>query len=303
MALNNGSWCRRTVTAGLLAVLVAAGVVAAGTPASADTPVVALTASPSTVTPGDTLTVTETISNNNFFTILGPTAELFSGPDALTGYTTLTGCDAGPGGSCDTVTDGDGNPIGYRAVFNGALGGNQQAVATFTLTVDPDAGSATEALQGELAAVNFDSGRVDGPALTIDAQADLGVVLTGTPVHSGLLGLNLTLDFTVTVTNNGPGTVRAAKVAATIHPGLSAIGSSTCTATSGGARCTFGTIAAGHTATATFSVPGGLLDIGLPFQFSADRISSTPADPNRANDSSSTTCTVVSVLLASCSAS
>jgi hypothetical protein len=286
----------------VLAVLAAAGVVATGTPASADTPAVALTVSPATVSPGDTVTVTETVTNTNGFTILGPTAELFSGPDALPGYTTLTGCDAGPGGSCDTVTDGDGNPIGYRAVFNGALGGNQQAVATFTLTVDPNADSATETLQGELAGVNFDSGRVDGPTLTINAQADLAVALTGTPVHNGLLGLNLTLDFTVTVTNNGPGTVTAAKVAATVHPGLHVTGSSTCTATSSGARCGFGTIAAGHTATATFSVPGGLLDIGLPFEFSAARTSSTPADPNRANDSSAQSCTVVSVLLANCSA-
>jgi hypothetical protein len=122
-------------------------------------------------------------------------------------------------------------------------------------------------------------------------------------VHSGLLGLKLTLDFTVRVTNNGPGTVTAANVAATIHPGLRAAGSSTCTATSTGARCGFGTIAAGHSAVATFSVPGGLLDIGLPFQFSATRTSSTPADPNSANDSSTQTCSVVSVLLASCSAS
>jgi hypothetical protein len=303
MAMSSGSWFRRAATAGALAVLAAAGVVAAGTPASADTPFVALTVSPSTVTPGDTVTVTETVTNTNGFTILGPTAELFSGPDTLTGYTTLTSCDAGPGGSCDTVNDGDGNPIGYRAVFNGALGANQQAVATFTLTVDPATDSAVETLQGDLAGVNFGSGRVDGPTLTINALADLGVVLTGTPVHSGLLGLNLTLDFTVTVTNNGPGTVRSAKVTAAVQPGLRATGSSTCAATSGGALCSFGTITAGHHATARFSVPGGLLDIGLPFQFSATRTSSTPADPNSANDHSAQTCTVVSVLLASCSAS
>jgi uncharacterized repeat protein (TIGR01451 family) len=303
MTMNRGSWFRRTATAGVLAVLAAAGVIAAGTPAAADTPFVALTVSPSTVTPGDTVTVTETVTNTNGFTILGPSAELFSGPDTLPGYATLTGCDAGAGGSCDTITDGGGNPVGYRAVFNGALGGNQQAVATFTLTIDPNSDSAIETFQGDLAGANFDSGRVDGPTLTINALADLGVVLTGTPVHSGLLGLNLTLDFTVTVTNNGPGTVRNAKVTAAVQPGLRAVGSSTCAATSGGALCSFGTIAKGHHATAKFTVPGGLLDIGLPFQFSAARTSSTPTDPNSANDHSAQTCVVVSVLLASCSAS
>jgi hypothetical protein len=44
----------------------------------------------------------------------------------------------------------------------------------------------------------------------------------------------------------------------------------------------------------------GLLDIGIPFQFSAARSASTPTDPNAANDAAADTCTVVSVLLASC---
>jgi hypothetical protein len=302
-AWHAGSWFRRTATAGVLVMLAAAGVVAAGTPASADTPFVALTVSPSTVTPGDTVTVTETVTNTNGFSILGPSAELFSSPDALPSYATLTSCDAGGGGSCETITDGGGNPIGYRAVFNGALGGNQQAVATFTLTIDPNMDSAIETLQGDLAGRNFDSGRVDGPTLTINALADLGVELTGTPVHSGLLGLTLTLDFTVKVTNNGPGTAHSATVTAVVQPGLRATGSSTCSVTSTGAVCNFGSIAPGKTAKATFNVPGGLLDIGLPFQFSASRTSSTPTDPNSANDHSAQTCTVVSVLLASCSAS
>jgi hypothetical protein len=42
------------------------------------------------------------------------------------------------------------------------------------------------------------------------------------------------------------------------------------------------------------------LDIGIPFQFTVTRTTSSPTDPNAANDSSATTCTVVSVLLASC---
>lgn len=298
-----GSWFRATAAVGALAALAAAGVVAVGTPAAADTPQVALTVSPSTVTPGDTVTVTETVANINGFTILQPKVKLFGSPATLTDYTSLTSCDAGPGGTCGTVTDGDGNPIGYQAVLGSALGGFQQAVITFTLTVNPTADSSVDTLQGQLSGANYDTGVVDGPSLTVDARADLAVKLTGTPVHSGLLGLTLTLDFAVTVTNNGPGTVRAATVTATVQPGLHANSGSSCTSTSGGAVCTFGTIAPGKKATATFSVPGGLLDIGLPFRFQASRTSSTPVDPNSANDSSAQTCTVVSVLLASCSAS
>jgi hypothetical protein len=301
MAMIGGSWFRRATVVGALAALAAAGVVAAGTPAAADTPEVALTVSPSTVTPGDTVTVTETVANIHGFSILQPKVTLLSSPDVLTGYTSLTGCDAGPGGTCGTVTDGGGNPIGYQAALGSALSGFQQAVVTFTLTVNPTADSSVNTLRGQLSGANYDTGPVDGPSLTVNAQADLAVRLTGTPVHSGLLGL--TLNFAVTVTNNGPGTVRAAKVTATVQPGLHADSGTSCAATAGGAVCSFGTIASGASATGRFSVPGGLLVIGLPFVFRADRTSSTPVDPNSANDSSAQTCTVVSVLLASCSAS
>lgn len=294
--MNARSWLRRTVTMGVLAGLAAAGVVAAGAPATADTPVVAITVSPATAIPGDTVTVTETITNDNGFTLLQPKAQLFSTPDALPSYTTLTGCDAGPGGTCDTIQDNDGNSTGYEAVFGGAIGGNGQATATFTLTIDADSNGGVETLAGALVAANFGSGVVPGPTLTVNARADVAVAMTGTPVRS-LLGL--TLNFTVTVTNNGPASLRSADVTATIPVGLRAT-SSACTPTSRGAVCHIGAVAPGHHATATFNVPVGLLDIGIPFQFSAARSASTPTDPNAANDAAADTCTVVSVLLASC---
>ncbi|HVV20224.1 MAG TPA: hypothetical protein VHF06_12365 [Pseudonocardiaceae bacterium] len=289
-----GNWFRRATVTGTLVALAATGLAVS---ASADTPEVTLSVAPSTAQPGDQVTVTETVTNINGFTILGPTARLFSSPDALPGYATLTGCDAGPGGSCGAVTDGDGNPIGYQAVFGSALGGNSSFTATFTLTLNANDDSAVETLEGQLSGVNYGTGLVSGPTLTINAKADIAVGLTGTPQKSGLLGLRL--NFTVTVTNNGPAAVRSASVAATVPLGLRA-DSASCTTTSGGAVCSFGTVPAGGKATATFSVPAGLLDIGLPFTFSAHRTGSSPTDPNPDNDSASTTCTVVSVLLASC---
>ncbi|HEY3750301.1 MAG TPA: hypothetical protein VGL80_13960 [Pseudonocardiaceae bacterium] len=294
--MNSGSWLRRVVTAGAITALTAGAFAIVGTTASADTPVVALTVSPSTVQPGDTVTVTETVTNNNFFTILQPTAQLFSSPDAITGYTSLTSCDAGAGGSCDTVTDGDGNPIGYRAVFGSAIGGMSSATATFTFTVDPNSDSAVETLEGELSGANFDSGVVAGPELTINAKADLSVALTGSPQLS-LLATRL--NFTVTVTNNGPGAARSAKITATLPSGLHAM-SNKCTANSTGTVCSFGPLANGASASASFTVNIGLA-IGVPFHFSAVRTSSSPTDPNAANDGASVSCTVVSVVLASCS--
>jgi uncharacterized repeat protein (TIGR01451 family) len=155
-------------------------------------------------------------------------------------------------------------------------------------------------LRGQLFGTNYATSPVDGPTLTVNARADIAVGLTGAPHKNGLLGLSL--DFTVTVTNNGPATVRSATVTATVPRGLLA-SSTSCATSSGGAVCSFGTVPVGGWATATFSVPAGLLDIGLPFRFTVRRTASAPTDPNPANDSASTTCTVVSVLLASCAAS
>ncbi len=297
--MGTASWFRRAVTTGTLVALAAAGVVATSASASADTPEVAITVSPSTAQPGDTVTVTETVTNINGFTILQPTASLFSTPDALPGYTTLTHCDAGAGGTCGTITDGNGHPVGYRAVFGGALGGYSSAVATFTLTLDANDDSAVETLEGQLSGANYGTGVVSGPMLTVNAKADVAVALTGTPQRAGLLGLSLNLDFTVTVTNDGPAALRSATVTATVPMGLRAT-STSCTTSGGGAVCSFGAVPVGGKATATFSVPSGLLTIGLPFTFGAKRSASSPTDPNPANDSATSTCTVLGVLAASC---
>jgi uncharacterized repeat protein (TIGR01451 family) len=293
----NRSRIRRVVTAAVLAALTATGVLVAQAPASADPPEVALSVSPTTVIPGDTVTVSETVTNIHGFSILQPTVRLFSSPDAITTNTTLTGCAAGPNGTCTTVLDGHGNPIGYQAVLGAAIGGNQAVTVTFTLTVDANATSAVETLAGQLFATNYATDVTPGPSLTINAQADLGVTLTGTP-DPGLLSMNL--DFTVTVTNNGPGRLQNATYTGTVPDGLTVRSTHTCSAVSGTAVCSFGTLASGGSASAVFIVPVGLLDIGIPFQFGVARTTSAPNDPNPANDSASVMCTVVSVLVAGC---
>jgi hypothetical protein len=294
MAMISRSRIRHMGVTALLVALAATGAVAVAAPASADgTGVgIALTVSPTTVTVGDSVTVTETVTNPNPFTILQPTLRLLSSPDTLAAITTLASCDAGPGGTCATLSNG------YEAVLGAAISGNGSATVTFTLNVDPSAPGDVETLAGQLVATNFVSGVVPGPTLTINALADLGVTLTGRP-DPGLL--SMTLDFTVKVTNNGPGTLVNAAYTASATSGLDVAGSSTCHAHNNStATCSFGTLAAGKSANATFTVPIGLLDIGIPFQFGVTRTTSTPTDPNAANDSSATTCTAISVLLASC---
>lgn len=279
---------------GVVAALVALAATGLAVPAAADTATVgvALTVSPTTVTVGNSVTITETITNPNGFSILQPRVNVLSTPSTLSNISTLTSCNPGPNGSC-TTTGG-----GYQAILGAAISGNSSVTVSFTINVDPSAPGGVQTLEGQLVATNFATGLVPGPTLTIVSLADLGVTLTGTP-DPGLL--SMTLDFTVKVTDNGPGNLINATYTATATSGLDVVGSSTCTAHSNStATCSFGSLAAGGSANATFSVPIGLLDIGIPFTFTVTRTTSNPADPNPANDTASTTCTVVSVLIASC---
>lgn len=292
--MNSRFRIRRVGIVAMLLAVTASSAVALAAPASADTATVgvAVSVSPSTVTVGNSVTVTETITNPNGFSILQPSILALSTPDNITGYTTLTGCNAGPGGSCTTTSNS------YEAILGAAISGNTSVTVTFTLHVNPNAPSAVETLEGQLIATNFSTNPVPGPTLTINALADLSVSLTGEPEPGGLLPTNL--DFAVKVTNNGPGNLVKATYTATATSGLDVQGSSTCAAHNNTATCTIGALPVGGSATAKFTVPIGLLDIGIPFTFSVTRTTSTPTDPNPANDTSSTTCTVVSVLIASC---
>nr|WP_042177651.1 DUF11 domain-containing protein [Kibdelosporangium sp. MJ126-NF4]CEL12739.1 hypothetical protein [Kibdelosporangium sp. MJ126-NF4]CTQ93499.1 hypothetical protein [Kibdelosporangium sp. MJ126-NF4] len=267
----------------------------AATPAYADPVEVEATVSPAEAQPGDTVTITETVHNVHQFSILNPTLRVFSTPTPLTEYTELVSC-AGPGvASCATV-DGPTGPIGYQAILAGAMSGFESQTATFTLRVKPGAQGAVHTIQGQLFGRNYAIFPENVATLTVIDKADAAVAVTATP-RSGLLVPKI--DIAVRVTNNGPGRLRSAEVKGGLTQGLTANAGSGCT---GGSVpvCTFGELAPGASKTATFSVPIGLLYIGLPYQFSATRTASSPNDPNSANDSAATTCRVVSMLLVSC---
>ncbi|MDD9380953.1 IPT/TIG domain-containing protein [Streptomyces sp. ZAF1911] len=127
--------------------------------------------------------------------------------------------------------------------------------------------------------------------------ADIDVDLTAQPGFSLLVPY---LTYTLTARNTGPGTVTSATLTATLPSGASANTLSPgCTAAGSTVTCAYGTIANGATATKTFRVPLGLLSLGR-VTVSATRTASAPTDPNPLNDSASASCTVVSVLLATC---
>jgi hypothetical protein len=275
----------------------AAAFVVAATPASADSLAVEATVSPSEVQPGDTFTVTETVHNNGSGSILNPTIRLFSKETVLTSYASLVSC-SGAGATCTTVDNppGSGNVIGYMAVLPGAMNGFESDTVVFTLRVKADASGAVHTLQGQLLGRNDGIDPQDVATLTVITQADAGVSLTATPKPNLLTGR---IDVTVRVTNYGPGKLRSAEVRGALTTGLTANSGTRC---SGGAQpvCTFGELAAGTSATGTFSVPLGLLYIGLPYRIAVSKTASSPTDPNAANNSAATTCTVLTPLLVSC---
>lgn len=284
---------RKIAFAGL--VLLAAGATAVLASPAYAVPEVQLSASAPAVNPGDTLTVTETVTNVNGFTILQPRARLFSTPNTLTSYASLVSCTGAT--SCTTV-NGPNGPIGFQGALPAALGSQQSATVTFTLKILTSAPDLVETLQGQLFGSNYASDVVNGPTLTVTASADAAVSLNAAPK----LGLLVSkLEFTLGVSNNGPGAVRNAKITTALPPGLSASATGPCVAGPGNVVCTVNHLAKGASTTAKFSVPLNLLSLGVPYTFTATRTSSDSPDPNAANDSDTTTCTVITPLLVTCS--
>jgi hypothetical protein len=263
------------------------------TPASADPPEVTLSLSRSQVNTGDSVTVTATVVNIHAFTVLNATARVFTSPAALPSYATLTGC-GGAIGACATVSDSSG-PIGFQAPV-GALSGGASATVTFTLAIAQDAQPGEQAFQGELRGSNYASEIVAGPTLTIVSQADAAVSLTAAPKLALLVPK---IEFTVRVTDNGPGVLRAATVTTQLPAGLSAAPGD-CATGSGTVSCATGQVEPGASVTKKFSVPVGLLTIGVPYTFTATRTASDPVDPVSSNDTDQVQCTVVSIVLVNC---
>ncbi|MFD9637452.1 hypothetical protein [Streptomyces violascens] len=104
----------------------------------------------------------------------------------------------------------------------------------------------------------------------------------------------------MTAHNTGPDAVTSATITASLPPGASATDlSAGCTTGTGTVNCTYGAIANGASTAKSFSIPLHLLSLGH-VSVTGTRTASTPNDPNPANDSATATCTVISVILATC---
>ncbi|WP_329028280.1 YncE family protein [Streptomyces sp. NBC_00690] len=122
--------------------------------------------------------------------------------------------------------------------------------------------------------------------------ADLSLALTAQPVP-GRGGI----DYTLTATNNGPDRVNSAILDAQV-PNRT-VGRD-CGVTGQTATCKLRAIAPGESVSRHFRIPASSLSLGTPYTFTATRTTSTPADPNTANDTATLTCTATTPHIINC---
>ncbi|WP_199237258.1 DUF11 domain-containing protein [Kribbella antiqua] len=258
------------------------------TTANAAPPTSAIEVSSTTLHPGDTLTVTQTVYNTASFTITGAKGGLYAQGLPLTDFVDLVSC---TGAIICYPFDGH-----YRADF-GDLPGGESRMAVFTFKVRDDApGSYT--LRHQLVGDNYSFDALTGPVITIvPNSADVGVSLNA--VAQGLLRSRIT--YTITVTNNGPADATGIRVTTAYPAGMSYAGSSNCArvGTTRTVNCDVASLASGASTTRSFSADAGLLTLGS-FTATAQRTASSPSDPNAANDAASRSCTALTSLLVRC---
>jgi uncharacterized repeat protein (TIGR01451 family) len=285
------SWRRTTILSSVAAL--ATAFLAMAPAAQADVPSSSVEVSTTTVLPGQTFTISETVHNDRDFTISFAKAALYGTPTAITDIVDVVSCTNTTAVGCFQAGSS------YRAAF-GDLEAGGTKTTLWTLRVKDTAAPGPFTLQHQFVGDNYSFDTYDGPVITIGnpaTNADVKVALAA----SGHGGLSARIDYTLTVTNSGPATATGIRVVATYPPGLS-FGSATGCTRVGSTRtlnCDVASLASGASATAKVSVNGGLLALGS-YTATAVRTASSPADPNSANDSASKTCSALTGLIVTC---
>ncbi|MEU5402857.1 hypothetical protein ABZ348_26575 [Streptomyces sp. NPDC005963] len=275
---------RRRVLSGLAVLALAAGVGLAVPQAAHAVSHVTVS---STVAAGDTFTIgfngTADFARTNAREIFYGSSDTL-GP--LPSFTTIDSC-TGNTAPCTSVFGvGQGVPVGNLAA-GGAFSG------TLTLRVNPGTPAGSFVLRYQLFGDSGGEPTANGPP----PSADLAVAVTAQPRLAILVPY---LTYTLTANNTGPGAVTSATVTAALPPGTGASSlPAGCTTSTGTVTCTYGAIASGASAAKSFRVPLHLLSLG-DITVTGTRTASSPTDPNAANDTDSATCTVISILLATC---
>jgi hypothetical protein len=270
------------------ACVTAAGGVVAASPATAAPVDLSLryVSGPTTITTAESATYTVEVVNEDGY--YGAGANIYievGGPVA-----SIT-----PGTACvlDDVT----------TVRCGSEFGGPDMPKTFTYTVTPS-GSGTLTSTAEVKVrVTGDtdpnpSNNTDQRSTTVTAppSADLGVSLSAS---AGVLSSQIA--YVLGVSNAGPGGATASTVDVSLPAGVTSVTGlpSTCSYAGSTVTCDTGAIANGASKSVPFTASFGLLALG-PLNATASRTSSSPNDPNAANDSASANCTAVTGLVIVC---
>ncbi|WEH44001.1 hypothetical protein [Streptomyces sp. AM 2-1-1] len=285
-----------------MAAIFTAAVLLAPQAAAADTVVArsqhsTLTMSTTSAQPGDTVTFTTSITNNTDTSqpaamYIVADASLFDVPGSCTPVT-------GPTPTCEFGDDGNILVALYR-IPERQIPAGATAEARLTVTVRQDAPPGTHTLRLD-GAVGRDNS-VFTPAsvpFQVTSEADIAVGLTATAPP--LLGGAIT--YRQTATNNGPATTAGGTVTTSLPAQTSSVTGlpANCTYNPAGktVACTFTDLANAATATNTFTARLNLLSLGsLPAN--ATRTTSSPTDPNPANDTATANCTVLTGLIINC---
>lgn len=284
-------WRRTTILSSVAAL--ATAFIALAPAAQAETPTSAVDVSTTTVVPGQTFTVTQTIHNDRDFTVTFAKGAIYGNPTAITDVVDVVSCTNTTAVGCFQAGSS------YRAAF-GDLEAGGTRTTVWTLKVKDTAAPGQFTLQHQFVGDNYAFDILDGPVMTVGSpstQADIKVGLAAT----GHGGLNARIDYTVTVTNIGPSAASGIRVVATYASGLSYASGTGC-AHVGATRnvnCDVASLASGASATTKFSVNGGLLALGS-YTTTAVRTASSPQDPTSANDSASKTCSALTGLIVTC---
>jgi len=169
------------------------------------------------------------------------------------------------------------------------------------LTMDPAAPPGTVMAPGVV--TNFDHGGVQNAQGLYTAKtpppADLAVTL-----DAASSGLSSKIPYTLTISNNGPAVAASAVITTQLPHATRTVdlGTSGCTYSHPAQQvsCPAGPLAAGASVVKSFSANFPLLTIGLALTATAQRTTSTPADPNPANDTAAVQCLAITPVLIVC---
>jgi uncharacterized repeat protein (TIGR01451 family) len=272
-----------------LAALTTAVLCAAPTIAAAAPPASTIDISATTVRAGDTITVTEQLTNPADFTVTGAKAALYVKEKPIADVVDLVSC-TGVIAPCAP----------YLSSFRGGvgdLGAGESRTVTYTLRVQEDVQPGQFTLQHQFAGDNYAFAVEDGPVVTIAPpdEADVKVALTATP----RAGLVARVEYVIKVSNTGPATATGVRVTANPGSGRTIAATTGCTRSGATLTCAIGTLAPGASATAKFTSEGGFFAWGA-FTATAQRAASAPADPEAANDKASKKCTAYTGLFVQC---